>query len=83
MLLHSLMRVPTATLQVGSRVRAEVTVQRVSGTRIAFSTVCTLLDPPHTRFVDPAGGQLPLVIVDGQALALLQGWNPNEGDGEA
>jgi len=26
--------------QVGSRVRAEVTVEKVSGTRVSFATVC-------------------------------------------
>lgn len=63
---------------VGSTVRAEVTVERVSGSRIAFDTVCRLAAPPPTPLLDSSGAGLTLV--DGKALALLQGWTPEPED---
>ncbi len=65
--------------------RAEVTVERVSGTRVSFDTVCRLVAPPHTRLVEPSGGEAGVTVVDGKALALMQGWSPdpNGDDGGA
>jgi hypothetical protein len=42
----------SSTLQVGSTVRAEVTVERVSGNRVAFDTVCRLATQPPTPLLD-------------------------------
>ncbi len=65
-------------------VRAEVTVDRVSGSRVSFNTICRLVDPPHDRLLGAAGHgaevavvQSGVTVVDGSALALLQGWAPS------
>jgi hypothetical protein len=42
----------SAALQVGSKVRAEVTIERVSGNRVAFNTVCRLAAQPPTPLLD-------------------------------
>jgi len=43
--------------------------------------LCRLVaPPPPTPLLEPTGGEPDVVMVDGKALALLQGWIPNESD---